>query len=387
MSIAHIHDSPVGAVPGPLVEIQDGSSFGHPDPIILNNSKNSFIPTHPEYLDLLERVDRLNLDLTFVNDRGLKEERWNGLKVLVGQCRRFGKKVRCPDDHEFTFRPKSCGNTRYCYRCGRTEASLRAEVVYERLLAISKVMDGPELISQVYTIPESLRVVVNADGGYNRLFNVVSKTLKKYFGGTMPINATLHPGSSKDLLLLNPHIDVVMLNLKHVLDRPGGDRFVSVSGYVDPGELRSVYLAELNKEFDTDYDEVNLFSTYVKWTDDNDYQVRHHINYSTRSFVQDVYESVGKGRVFSDIELPGLMNLLDPPINFHRRRPMGWLSCGYIAQRFHELGIDYETSTEIRNRIVDVDRCSVCNEPMVCDAPFDLHDLHEVGYYRSTEEG
>jgi len=365
--------------------------------VILNHRHNYFFVAS-QWISLLDRIQRLGYD------KGINDH-IGSLSQLVKNCCRYGKSWSCENDHEI-FRPKSCGERHFCPRCGEREGRLRGQIAQSVYHEVADAIPGLSLIHIVFTIPSSKWRSI---GYYDapRLYQVVYKTIKKYFRMSMPGLACFHRGSvsSKNA---NPHIDMTMLNLgfnpstsdselriykQGVIDNAYMHRshqlesFQIVNPFIDVDRLREIYKDELEKEFKWDLDEVVLHTSYVPMqrSGSSARKIAHIVNYSTRYMVVDSYQEVLEGTEYTDRELETLRELLAPPIGFTIRRWFGWLSPSTKRKYLDLLEIEWRSTSDIEKDILDgSDRCKVCGSEMFkVDDQF--HDLVENGWYESTE--
>lgn len=372
--------------------------------VILNHRQNYFY-VHSQWISLLDRIQRLGYDQA-INDY------IGSLSQLVENCCRYGKSWSCEKDHEI-FRPKSCGERHFCPRCGEREGRLRGQIAQSVYHEISDVIPGLSLIHIVFTIPSSKwRSIGYQDAP--RLYQVVYKTIKKYFKMSMPGLACFHRGSvsSKNA---NPHIDMTMLNLgfrnngqsrgsisshnpkskQSALDESNAymhrshqlESFEIVNPFIDVDRLREIYKDELEKEFKWDLEEVVLHTSYVpmRRSGSSARKIAHIVNYSTRYMVVDSYQEVLEGTEYTDRELETLKELLAPPVGFTIRRWFGWLSPSTKRKYLDLLEIEWRSTADIEKDILDgSDHCKICGSEMF-QVDEEYHDLVENGWYPSTE--
>ena len=159
------------------------------------------------------------------------------------------KMLHCRDSENgfLTYKCPECGTTktiplacksRICTRCGKTYTDEWADQLVSSLYAVSHR-------HMVFTIPEELRVVLDADHGlFRAMMDAVSRTLKQLVeqrrGAVPGVICVLHP-FGKDLKL-NPHVHVLVT--EGGLNRKG--EWVPVT-YFEYSALRRIWQYQLLK--------------------------------------------------------------------------------------------------------------------------------------------
>ena len=271
-------------------------------------------------------------------------------------------KFECPNCGHVKVKPKGCKLRKLCPTCAAAYTKLKVRHAWDSVFSKFAISNKYYLMQAIFTIPESLRLVVYWDP--DRFFKICYRVLSQYVGKKELMGgvAALHLSGDSDFEI-KPHVAMLFPNCVLVKPTSGLRFFKRKRPYFDVSRLRWKYMVELSREYKRPLRVLNLFVNYCKMSDQG--KVMHRLRYAFKKDIQRIYPLLEtRNGDLTSYEWDQIYKILE--FSRKRIRWFGFLADGVKTRYLALSGISYERYPDWLKRVeLEARECPMCGSTMV----------------------